>query len=64
MPGERTLALSKLNDLEVRVLVCTDVAARGLDLPLVNHVIMLTCLAISPPTSIGLGGRHAQANRG
>lgn len=62
MPGERTLALSKLNDLEVRVLVCTDVAARGLDLPLVNHVIMYD-MPRDFTTYIHRAGRTARAGK-
>jgi superfamily II DNA/RNA helicase len=39
-PAERSLALQRVRDDEVRVLVCSDVLARGIDLPHVNHVIM------------------------
>ena len=39
-PDARTLALQKFNDDESRFLVCSDVATRGLDFPLVRHVIM------------------------
>ena len=37
--GARTKALSQFKSNEIRVLVATDIAARGLDIPLLPHVI-------------------------
>ncbi|MFY0602452.1 MAG: DEAD/DEAH box helicase [Flavobacteriaceae bacterium] len=37
--GARTKALSNFKNNEIRVLVATDIAARGLDIPLLPHVI-------------------------
>ncbi len=36
---QRTKTVSKLKDGEIRVLVATDVAARGIDIPTISHVI-------------------------
>lgn len=37
--GQRTRTMKKLRQGEVRVLVATDVAARGIDIPTISHVI-------------------------
>ena len=37
--GARTKALSQFKSNEIRVLVATDIAARGLDIPLLPHVV-------------------------
>lgn len=37
---ERKVNLQKFKDGETRFLVCTDIAARGLDMPFVEHVVM------------------------
>lgn len=37
--GARTKALSGFKSLDIRVLVATDIAARGLDIPLLPHVV-------------------------
>ena len=37
--GARTRALAGFKNRDIRVLVATDIAARGLDIPLLPHVI-------------------------
>lgn len=60
--AERDSALRALADSEAHVLVCTDVAARGLDLPGVRHVIMYD-LPADLRTFIHRAGRTARAGR-
>ena len=40
-PSERIETLRKFISGELRVLICTDLASRGLDIPYVSHVIQL-----------------------
>jgi len=38
-PKQRTSVLEAFRDGDVRLMICTDIAARGLDFPMVRHVI-------------------------
>ena len=40
-PAERIKTLKKFTSGELKVLICTDLASRGLDIPDVSHVIQL-----------------------
>jgi ATP-dependent RNA helicase DeaD len=60
--AERTRALQALRDGRARVLVCTDVAARGLDLPEVSLVVHAD-VANDPVTMTHRNGRTGRAGR-
>ena len=60
--SQRTAALTGFRKGQYAVLVATDVAARGLDIPDVSHVINFDLPRSPLPTSIGLGGRREWAN--
>jgi ATP-dependent RNA helicase DeaD len=60
--AERSRALWALRDGRARVLVATDVAARGLDLPSLDLVIHAD-LPRDPPTMIHRSGRTGRAGR-
>jgi superfamily II DNA/RNA helicase len=48
--AKRNEAIKRLTDGRVNVLIATDVAARGIDIPDVSHVLTSICRA--PPISI------------
>ncbi|MBU1086586.1 MAG: DEAD/DEAH box helicase [Candidatus Omnitrophica bacterium] len=58
--GARTGALAKFKQGEVRVLVATDIAARGIDVSLISHVINYD-LPLTPETYVHRIGRTARA---
>ncbi len=58
--GARTEALAKFKRGEVRVLVATDIAARGIDVSLISHVINYD-LPQTPETYVHRIGRTARA---
>ncbi|MBU1043064.1 MAG: DEAD/DEAH box helicase [Candidatus Omnitrophica bacterium] len=58
--GARTGALDKFKQGEVRVLVATDIAARGIDVSLISHVINYD-LPMVPETYVHRIGRTARA---
>lgn len=58
--GARTGALAKFKQGEVRVLVATDIAARGIDVSLISHVINYD-LPLIPETYVHRIGRTARA---
>jgi len=60
--GARERALKSFRDGEVRVLVATDIAARGIDIPLVSHVINFD-LPQEPEAYVHRIGRTARAGR-
>ena len=60
--AERTRALSSLREGRARVLVCTDVAARGLDLPDVSLVVHAD-VANDPVSMTHRNGRTGRAGR-
>jgi ATP-dependent RNA helicase DeaD len=60
--AERTRALSSLREGRARVLVCTDVAARGLDLPDVGLVVHAD-VANDPVSMTHRNGRTGRAGR-
>ncbi|WP_076362964.1 DEAD/DEAH box helicase [Phaeovulum vinaykumarii] len=60
--GQRERALAAFRDGEVKVLVATDVAARGLDIPLVEHVYNYD-LPNVPENYVHRIGRTARAGR-
>jgi ATP-dependent RNA helicase DeaD len=60
--GQRRLALEAFRNSKVRVLVATDVAARGLDVPLVAHVINFD-LPLVAEDYVHRIGRTARAGR-
>ena len=57
---ERMDTLERFRDGEIKVLVCTDVASRGLDIPDVSHVIQLD-FAPNSATVLHRAGRTARA---
>jgi len=60
--GERLEALKKFATGQVSVLICTDLAARGIDLPLCRHVVQLE-FAKNVIDHIHRVGRAARAGR-
>jgi len=60
--GQRTRALKAFRDEELRILVATDVAARGLDIPQVRHVYNFD-LPNVPDNYVHRIGRTARAGR-
>jgi len=61
-PGERTGNLARFRARAARILVATDVAARGLDLPGVELVVNYD-LPLDPDTFVHRAGRTARAGR-
>ena len=61
--GARTEALARFKDGRVRVLVATDIAARGLDVDGISHVINYD-LPVEPEVYIHRIGRTARAGAG
>lgn len=59
---DRLLTLSKFKNSDIDVLVCTDLASRGLDIPAVRHVINYT-LPSSHKTYVHRVGRTARAGK-
>ena len=59
-PPERLTALEKFRSRLLSVLICTDLAARGLDLPCVSHVIQLD-FATNAAQVLHRTGRTARA---
>lgn len=62
-PIQRASIISKFASGDIRVLVCTDLAARGLDTPWVNHVINFD-FPRSLQDYLHRAGRTARAGRG
>jgi len=60
---ERDAALDKFKSSQMKVLIATDVASRGLDIPLVNMVINHS-VPRHPPDYVHRVGRTARAGRG
>ncbi len=60
--GARERALKSFRDGDVRVLVATDIAARGIDIPLVSHVINFD-IPQEPEAYVHRIGRTARAGR-
>lgn len=60
--AQRSQALRGFRDGAVRVLVATDIAARGLDIPLIEHVINFD-LPMAPEDYVHRIGRTARAGR-
>ncbi|WP_127901032.1 DEAD/DEAH box helicase [Solirhodobacter olei] len=60
--GQRTRALQAFRDAKLRILVATDVAARGLDIPQVRHVYNYD-LPTVPDNYVHRIGRTARAGR-
>ncbi|MCX6555526.1 MAG: DEAD/DEAH box helicase [Candidatus Aminicenantes bacterium] len=61
--GARTEALASFKDVRIRVLVATDIAARGLDVDGISHVINYD-LPVEPEVYIHRIGRTARAGAG
>ncbi len=61
--GQRNAALAGFRAGAYRVMVATDVAARGLDIDDVSHVINYDLPEAPKVTSIGLAARPGWANR-
>ena len=57
--AERERVLDRVRKGTLRFLVATDVAARGLDIPLLSHVISMSRRKITKPTSTAPGGPGA-----
>ena len=62
-PIQRASIISKFASGDIRVLVCTDLAARGLDTPWVNHVVNFD-FPRSIQDYLHRAGRTARAGRG
>ena len=62
MQGQRTDTLASFRDGKVQFLVCSDVAARGLDLPEVSHVFNFD-VPVNPEDYIHRIGRTGRAGR-
>ncbi|CAD5235163.1 unnamed protein product [Bursaphelenchus xylophilus] len=62
MQEQRLFALSKFRSAQAKVLVCTDVASRGLDIPQVDVVINYNVPEV-PKTYVHRVGRAARADR-
>jgi len=62
-PMQRASIIEKFSSGSIRVLVCTDLAARGLDTPWVNHVINFD-FPRSLQDYLHRAGRTARAGRG
>ena len=60
--GQRTETLNAFRDGQVQLLVCSDVAARGLDLPQVSHVFNFD-VPVNPEDYIHRIGRTGRAGR-
>lgn len=60
LPAERIDTLKKFTSGELKVLICTDLASRGLDIPDVSHVIQLD-FALSATQVLHRTGRTARA---
>jgi ATP-dependent RNA helicase DDX49/DBP8 len=60
--GERLASLARFKNKAVKVLVCTDVASRGLDIPAVSVVINYD-IPLMPKDYIHRVGRTARAGR-
>merc|ERR1712168_557827 len=60
---ERTAALGLFKSSQMKVLIATDVASRGLDIPLVNLVVNYN-VPRNPPDYVHGVGRTARAGRG
>jgi len=60
---ERTAALGLFKSSQMKVLIATDVASRGLDIPLVNLVVNYN-VPRNPPDYVHRVGRTARAGRG
>ncbi|CAN0121874.1 unnamed protein product [Discosporangium mesarthrocarpum] len=56
---ERSANLQRFKDGEVEYLVCTDIAARGLDMPNVDHVLMFD-FPLNPVDYLHRSGRTAR----
>ncbi|KAL9975841.1 hypothetical protein ACROYT_G013049 [Oculina patagonica] len=59
-PAERIETLKKFTSGELKVLICTDLASRGLDIPDVSHVIQLD-FALNAAQVLHRTGRTARA---
>ncbi len=59
-PAERIETLKKFTSGELKVLICTDLASRGLDIPNVSHVIQLD-FALNAAQVLHRTGRTARA---
>lgn len=60
--GAREKALQQFKSSQIRVLIATDIAARGLDIPLVGHIINFD-LPDDPKNYVHRIGRTARAGR-
>ncbi len=60
--GAREKALSSFRDAKVQVLIATDIAARGIDVPSISHVINFD-IPMDPESYVHRIGRTARAGR-